>query len=140
MSTPVVVQNMRADQVNSDDMHVGTVSALSPQMMSGHDHRASTQPSVHDSDTFDPTAPLPRRHLPSFEAPSDQYRTSYLTTTSGTSQNRMSHIIADFPVPPIQDQSGLLDYYLDPHHSFTPPESAEKPPYSRFRSDSFGPV
>ncbi|KAG9017552.1 hypothetical protein FRB90_000757, partial [Tulasnella sp. 427] len=133
-----------------EDVRVGTVNVSATYVTAGRTNRQSTQPSLFDDDTESPLPAMPRTR-PSFlesESANPAYRVSYMTTTSGTSLgNRMSHIISDFPAPPLNSlaSSGFLDCYTtggsqaatpDPHSFNQPPLVPRAVP---FRSDSFGP-
>ncbi|KAG8943771.1 hypothetical protein FRC04_002526 [Tulasnella sp. 424] len=134
-----------------EDVRFGTVNASAPYVTAGRLNRQSTQPSLFDDDSESPLPAVPRAR-PSFldtDSSNPAYRASYMTTTSGTSLgNRMSHIISDFPTPPINNpsSSGFLDFYTGSQgvtpdtHSFssTPQPLVPRPPIP-FRTDSFGP-
>ncbi|KAG9033870.1 hypothetical protein FS837_002325 [Tulasnella sp. UAMH 9824] len=134
-----------------EDVRLGTVNVSAPYVTAARTHRQSTQPSLFEDDEQSPLPAVPRTR-PSFldaESSNPAYRASYMTTTSGTSLgNRMSHIISDFPTPPVNNpsSSGFLDFYTGSQaatpdtHSFasTPQPLVPKPPIP-FRTDSFGP-
>lgn len=136
-----------------EDVRLGSVNVSAPYVTAGRTNRQSTQPSLFEDDSESPLPAMPvPRTRPSFldtESSNPAYRASYMTTTSGTSVgNRMSHIISDFPTPPINNpsSSGFLDFYTGSQagtpdtHSFasTPQPLVPKPPIP-FRTDSFGP-
>lgn len=117
----------------AEDVRLGAVQVQEPSRTDIASGRHSTQLSLvngvqglHDDDEEPASAigELPNisllpnfarnrvpMHLDSSQLRNPHFRTSYLTTASGDSaNNRMSHIISDFPPPP-PNEAAFLDYY-----------------------------
>ncbi|KAG8907643.1 hypothetical protein FRB99_003105 [Tulasnella sp. 403] len=149
-------ESIRSDveRFSDENFRVGMVSVLSPNIAENMANRRSAQLSLVDADERREVADdlMALRNAPFLQfdtpdMPSRHFRASYMTATSGTSiGNRMSHIISDFPVPPIHDHSsGILDYYgVSPDTARDTLSLAPSKPYSSAssvpsRSDTFGP-